>query len=198
VTSRIATFTLFRWKGRSILFHSITIRGLSRSFRTGRLARELQKVQLSATRCSCIAILWISLVRFAAMNLCVVSVRVFIAAVVDFVADSFRKLLDIPSYNTSWSYIYVALRICNISRCVGSFSNFHSCLYSRLASKVEGSRLASRVFSAQWKCFLPFLYPVFALQMQRCPSIHLLIVNMRTKLVVHMSSLTYRHREPFR
>jgi len=83
------------------------------------------------------------------MNLCVVSVRVFIAAVVDFVADSFRKLLDIPSYNTSWSYIYVALRICNISRCVGSFSNFHSCLYSRLASKVEGSRLASRVFSAQ-------------------------------------------------
>jgi hypothetical protein len=31
--------------------------GVSKSFRTGRLERELQTVQLSATRCSCIAIL---------------------------------------------------------------------------------------------------------------------------------------------
>jgi hypothetical protein len=31
--------------------------GVSKSFRTGRLVRELQMVQLSATRCSCIAIL---------------------------------------------------------------------------------------------------------------------------------------------
>jgi hypothetical protein len=31
--------------------------GVSESFRTGRLERELQMVQLSATRCSCIAIL---------------------------------------------------------------------------------------------------------------------------------------------
>jgi hypothetical protein len=31
--------------------------GVSKSFRTGRLERELQMVQLSATRCSCIAIL---------------------------------------------------------------------------------------------------------------------------------------------
>jgi hypothetical protein len=31
--------------------------GVSRSFRTGHLARELQMVQLSATMCSCIAIL---------------------------------------------------------------------------------------------------------------------------------------------
>jgi hypothetical protein len=30
--------------------------GVSKSFRTGRLERELQMVQLSATRCSCIAI----------------------------------------------------------------------------------------------------------------------------------------------
>jgi len=30
---------------------------VSRSFRTGRLGRELQIVQLSATKCSCIAIL---------------------------------------------------------------------------------------------------------------------------------------------
>jgi hypothetical protein len=31
--------------------------GVSKSFRTSRLERELQMVQLSATRCSCIAIL---------------------------------------------------------------------------------------------------------------------------------------------
>jgi hypothetical protein len=35
--------------------------GVSKSFRTGRLERELQMVQLSATRCSYIAILWVSL-----------------------------------------------------------------------------------------------------------------------------------------
>jgi hypothetical protein len=35
-------------------------------------------VQLSAMRCSCIAILWVSLVSFAAITLCVASRRVFI------------------------------------------------------------------------------------------------------------------------
>jgi hypothetical protein len=38
--------------------------GVSNIFRTG-LERELQMVQLSAIRCSCIAILWVSLVSFA-------------------------------------------------------------------------------------------------------------------------------------
>jgi hypothetical protein len=36
-------------------------------------------VHLSATRCSCIAILWVSLVSFAAITLCAASQRVFIA-----------------------------------------------------------------------------------------------------------------------
>jgi hypothetical protein len=69
---------------------------VSRSLRTGRLERELQIVQLSATRCSCIAILWVSLVSFAAV-LCVASQRVFIAVRIYFVMDSVRKLLDTPS-----------------------------------------------------------------------------------------------------
>jgi hypothetical protein len=55
-------------------------------------------VQLSATRCSCIAILWVSLVSFGAITLCVASQRVFIAVSVYFVKDSVRKLLDTPSY----------------------------------------------------------------------------------------------------
>jgi hypothetical protein len=42
--------------------------GVTKSFRTGRLERELQMVQLSATRCSCIAVLWVNLVSFAAMT----------------------------------------------------------------------------------------------------------------------------------
>jgi hypothetical protein len=70
--------------------------GISKSFRTDRLERELQMVQLSATRCSCITILWVTLVSFAAITLCVASQRVFVV-VVYFVIDSVRKLVDTPS-----------------------------------------------------------------------------------------------------
>jgi hypothetical protein len=65
--------------------------GVPKSFRTGRLERELQMVQLSATRCS------VSPVSFAAITLCVASQRVFIVVSVYFVIDSLRKLLDTPS-----------------------------------------------------------------------------------------------------
>jgi hypothetical protein len=70
--------------------------GVSKSFGTGRLDRELQMVQLSATRCSCIAIFLVSIVSFAAITLCVASQRVFIVVSVYFVIDSVRKLLDTP------------------------------------------------------------------------------------------------------
>jgi hypothetical protein len=60
------------------LYSSYKYEGVSKSFRTGRLGRELQMVQVSAIRCSFIAILWVSLVRFAAITLCVASQRVFI------------------------------------------------------------------------------------------------------------------------
>jgi hypothetical protein len=65
--------------------------GESKSFRTGSLERELQMVQLSATRCSCIAILWVCLVNFVAITICVASQRVFM--VVYFVIESVRKIL---------------------------------------------------------------------------------------------------------
>jgi hypothetical protein len=55
-------------------------------------------VQLSATRCSCIAILWVSLMSFASITLCLASQRVFnvlvvvvVVVVVDFVIDSVRN-----------------------------------------------------------------------------------------------------------
>jgi hypothetical protein len=62
---------------------SFRYENVSKSFRTGRLERELQMVQLSATRCSCIAIL----VSFTAITLCVDSQRVFIVVSVYFVID---------------------------------------------------------------------------------------------------------------
>jgi hypothetical protein len=79
--------------------------GVSKSFRTGRLERELKMVQISAIRCSWIAILWVSLVSFTAITLSVASQRVIAKVRVYFVIDSVRKLLDTPSYNAiimSW------------------------------------------------------------------------------------------------
>jgi hypothetical protein len=67
-------------------------------------------VQLSAARCGCVAILWVSLVSFAAITHCVASQRMFIAVSVYFIIDSGRKLLDTPLYthapkldSNSWS-----------------------------------------------------------------------------------------------
>jgi hypothetical protein len=47
--------------------------GVSKSFRTGRLEGKLQMVQLSATRCSFMAILLVSLVSFAVITLYIAS-----------------------------------------------------------------------------------------------------------------------------
>jgi hypothetical protein len=56
-------------------------------------------VQLSASRRSCMAILWVSLVSFAAITFCVASQRAFIIVSVYFVIDSVRKLLVTSSYS---------------------------------------------------------------------------------------------------
>jgi len=54
-------------------------------------------VQLHATKCSYIAVLWVSLVSFVAITLCVAPQRVFVV-VVYFVIHSVRKRLDTHSY----------------------------------------------------------------------------------------------------
>jgi hypothetical protein len=66
--------------------------GVTKSFQMGRLEQEMQMLQLSDPRCSRIDILWVSLVSFATITLCVASQQVFI--VVHFVIDSVRKILD--------------------------------------------------------------------------------------------------------
>jgi hypothetical protein len=53
-------------------------------------------VQLSATRCSCIAILWVSLVSFAAITLCVASQQVFIVVSVYFVMTQSGNFWILP------------------------------------------------------------------------------------------------------
>jgi hypothetical protein len=73
-------------------------KGVSKIYRTGQLERELQMAQLSVTMCSYIAILWVSLVSFAAITLCVASQWIIPTASVCFVIDSVRELLDAPSY----------------------------------------------------------------------------------------------------
>jgi len=100
--------------------------GVSKSFRTACLQRELQMVQLSATRCNRIAILWVSLVSFAAITLYVASQRV--SVVVYFVIGSVRKLFVTPSYalccvvlrprgNIGFFFIFVELISLGISCC---------------------------------------------------------------------------------
>jgi hypothetical protein len=89
--SRICNGIEGRWVGQ--LIPLLAYVGVSVIFRTDRLKRELQMVQLSAPRCSFVAILWVSIMSFAAITLCVASQPVFIA-VVYFVIDSVRKRLD--------------------------------------------------------------------------------------------------------
>jgi hypothetical protein len=61
-------------------------------------------LQLSFTRCSCIAVLWVSLTSFGAITLCIASQRVFIVVSVYFIIDSVRKLLDTTSCAWPWSW----------------------------------------------------------------------------------------------
>jgi hypothetical protein len=110
----------------SVFFRIILIyEGVSKSFRTGRLERGLHMVQLSTTRCSCIAILWVSLVSFAAITLHFASQRVFIFVNIYFVIDSVRKRLYTHSYfhcGSSKSEIYFLCSAMQApTRCIPSY-----------------------------------------------------------------------------
>jgi len=91
--------------------------GVSRSFRTGRLERELQVVQLSATGCS-IGILCVSLVSFAAITLCVASQQVFIVVYFVFtvvislwlIPETFGYTLILSSISRTVSVIFFILK----------------------------------------------------------------------------------------
>jgi hypothetical protein len=77
---------------RLIIITGVVSEGVSKSFRPGYLEWELQMVQLSATRCSCIAILWVSLMSFATITHCVASQWEFIVAHIYFIVTQFGNL----------------------------------------------------------------------------------------------------------
>jgi len=94
--------------------YELQYEGVSKSFRTGRLERELQRIQLSATRCSSIAILWIILVSFAAIILCVASQREFIFVVVYFVMTQSGNFWIYPRIIIlNWSYFLKLKLLCS-------------------------------------------------------------------------------------
>jgi hypothetical protein len=99
------------------------VRGCIRKFPDWTTGARTQMVQFSATRCRCIDILWVSLLSFAAVTLCVASQRVFV--VVYFIIDSVRKLIDTFSYylHSLWRFGYVS-RTLNDFNC-GSFFSKH-------------------------------------------------------------------------
>jgi hypothetical protein len=113
-------------KPRILIIH-FHIWGCIQRFRTGLLERELPMVLLSATRCSCIAVVWVSLVSFVAITLCVASQRVSVALSVYFVIDSVRELLVTPSYTFSSRCIWL---------CVSSDFNFN--IFDAFCSLLHG------------------------------------------------------------
>jgi hypothetical protein len=116
--------------------------GLSKSFRIGRLEWELQMAQLSATKWSCITVLWVSLVSFAAVTLCVASQRVIPKVSVYFIIDSVRKLLDTPSYLCTNCCL-----ICDIKHLkVAEFEVLQSCYFQTGKSKLLVNIIQACVF----------------------------------------------------
>jgi len=74
--------------------------GVPKSFRTGRLERELQMIQLSVTRCSLYSYFVSQSSEFCRHNpLCRLSTSFYCCRRI-FRCDSVRKLLDKPSYVT--------------------------------------------------------------------------------------------------
>jgi hypothetical protein len=116
---RLVTWHVSEWCKE---LYSERYEGVSESFRTDRLQRELQMVQRSATRCSCIAILWVGLVSFAAMTICVASQRVIPKVSVYFVIDSVWKLFGYTLVSC-----YVTLRKCVTAWLGGHIANCVVC-----------------------------------------------------------------------
>jgi hypothetical protein len=86
------------------------MRGCIQKFPDWPPAARLHVVQLSATRCSCVAILWVRLVSFAAITLCVASRRVFVA-VISLSTQSGNFWIRPHIYIYIYIYIYITFTI---------------------------------------------------------------------------------------
>jgi hypothetical protein len=131
--------------------------GVSKSSQTGRLNRELQMVELSATRYSRIVISWVSLVSFAAITLCVASQRVLIFLIVYFVIDSVRKIVYTPSYiQTTFKFLPTFQR-----RYLISWISLPSFLLSFLPSFFVSYYVLLFLVSITFLCFISFSFLTF-------------------------------------
>jgi hypothetical protein len=124
--------------------------GVSKSFRTGCLERELQMVQLSATRCSCITTLWVSLFSFAAITFCVTSQQVFIVAVVYFImteTSGYSLVFHFLSVSAVPRRLYTLQLAHFLRRCVQNGSGAHPASYpTGTGGSFPGSK-ATKVWS---------------------------------------------------
>jgi hypothetical protein len=128
--------------------HAIRARvcGVSENLRTGCLERELQTVQLSTTRCSCIATLWVSVVSFAAITLWTGQQRVTPKVSVHFFIDSVRKLLDSHSYAyVYYIHTYIHTYITCVCVCVCTYTYLILYIYTHNAANNDIH------FLLQWK-----------------------------------------------
>jgi hypothetical protein len=116
-------------------------------------------VQLSATRCSCIAILRVSLVSFAAITLCVASQRVFIVIVVYFVIDSVWKLLDTLSCSSERDWYIIYNKFCSSPPHCKSVVCFPSIPFSKRQSSSNHVTLLEEGMSFTKSFSFPFLLP---------------------------------------
>jgi hypothetical protein len=180
--------------------------GVSKSIWTGRLERKLEMIQLSTASCSCIDILWVSLVSYTAITLCVASQRVFI--VVDhFIIDSVQKLLVTPSYNlpkickvhqlallghpyTDWKSLYIVCyeHIWAVVPVTGQPGTSHDSLPT--ASNHSSSLLPTGYRTLPLLCFLPVFMPT-----SHCHSLHSEAARSSETLVSCHITTWYQKRE---
>jgi hypothetical protein len=116
--------------------------GVSKSSRTGRLERELQMVQLSATRCNCIAILWVTLVSFAAIPLCIASQWVIPNVSVYFIMTQSGNFWIHPrKYSTQQMISAIKTLSCIREVCglsLGGTTDFNDCVLHYFPPAVSG------------------------------------------------------------
>jgi hypothetical protein len=115
-------------------------------------------VQLSATRCSRIATLWVSLVSFSAIILCVASQRVFVVVVVVVVVSlstqsgNFLKYPHMREVNSKAFSHTISCKINNNHQCIPLTRNFHIS-YSKRFYGSDVTKLMITQCSSEWKRF---------------------------------------------
>jgi hypothetical protein len=121
-------------------------KAVSKSFRTDHLERELQMVQLSATMCSFITILWVSIVSFVAITVCVASQRKFIVVLIS---------LSTQSGNFWIHFCMLTSCLCPSSshklwRCYIIYRHTSVCQYTHNISGTESILILRQEYNDNW------------------------------------------------